>query len=329
MVKQTEHGSRFPQWESTALKNRIFLAMLSVAFFPLAFYSLFVLVRLFPPDQSIDWLDPLLVFALCLISISLFSLYISKKLAEPMQVLRETQNQLIQAAKLASVGTLAAGVAHELNQSLMVIRGYTQMLLSDPTDSLRLKEDLGHIETQTTRMMKIIRQLKDFSRPSRGEYEWLHLEDVIENTLTMLERQLQQTQVSIVKQFSSHIPLLYADRNQLEQVFLNLIINAVDAVMSQQQRQIKLTLSQLDSQPGYVMIEIQDSGCGMSAAVQAHVFDPFFTSKEVGQGTGLGLSISYGLIQSHGGWIEVESEEGAGSLFRVILPIKSEAKTHV
>lgn len=308
----------------TQLKNRLFLAMFFVSLVPLFFWIIFIFRPISVTQTTYPFLKIGFMFGICLGVISLVALWLSKRLAKPIEELRTTQNQLIQSAKLASVGTLAAGVAHELNQCLMVIRGYSQMLLDDLEEDNSTYKDLRQIERQTSRMMKIISQLKDFSRQSRGDFKAINIKKLIDETLVLLQQQLKNNNIELEIYFSDSNLMVWGDITQLEQVFINLIINAQDAIMAKKESgKIIIRIFPDQASQNQLNIEVIDSGVGIEQDIQNLIFDPFFTSKEVGKGTGLGLAISYGLVKEHGGWLEFESTPGQGSLFRVKLPIKS------
>ncbi|MGD9401524.1 MAG: ATP-binding protein [bacterium] len=240
-------------------------------------------------------------------------------LEEANTTLRETQAQLIQASKMAAMGQFGAGVAHELNQPLAGISGYTDLLL------LKMEEDSPQwryakkIEDQVTRMTKIINNLRTFARQSKFEYAEVDINQPIDDALMLLGEQLRSHNIKVRRDLTANLPRVYADANQLEQVFLNLISNAKDAMDIQ--RAGTLTIhSAADPETDFVEVYIADTGIGMDSNVINDIFNPFFTTKDVGKGTGLGLSISLGIIEDHGGKIEVHSSHGKGTVFRVALP---------
>lgn len=247
---------------------------------------------------------------------------LEQRVEERTRALQEAQAQLVQSAKLAALGTLAAGVAHELNQPLTVIRGYAQALMADDRLDLETKADLDRIQAQTTRMARIINHLRDFSRQSHGTFEPLALNQVIEDSFTLLSQQLQARNIEVVKALDPGLPMIPGDRFQLEQVFINLITNARDAMQPQGGGRLTVTTRVAG---GFVEAAVADTGPGIPEAIRDLIFDPFFTTKEVGQGTGLGLSISYGIITQHGGEIRVENRPEGGAVFVVRLPITKHA----
>ena len=244
-------------------------------------------------------------------------------LEETNKTLRDTQAQLIQASKMAAMGQFGAGVAHELNQPLAGISGYTDLLL------LKLAPDSAEyryakkIEDQCTRMTKIVGNLRTFARQSKFEYSPTDVNQPIDDALMLLGEQLRSHNVKLKRDLYSGLPPVLADANQLEQVFLNLISNAKDAMESKGGGTLSI-MSRPSGTNNFVEAIVADTGTGMDAATMADIFNPFFTTKDVGKGTGLGLSISLGIVEDHGGKIEVHSIKGLGTAFRITLPAQSE-----
>lgn len=240
-------------------------------------------------------------------------------LEEANKTLRETQAQLIQASKMAAMGQFGAGVAHELNQPLAGISGYTDLLL------LKLEEDSAQwryakkIEDQVTRMTKIINNLRTFARQSKFEYTEVDINQPIDDSLMLLGEQLRSHNIKVRRDLTPDLPKVKADANQLEQVFLNLISNAKDAMDIRGSGTLTVHSTTSD-ETDFVEVYVADTGIGMDESVLSDIFNPFFTTKDVGKGTGLGLSISLGIIEDHRGRIEVHSLHNKGSVFRVALP---------
>jgi PAS domain S-box-containing protein len=247
--------------------------------------------------------------------------------------LKRTQSQLVQSGKLASIGELAAGVAHELNQPLMIIRGNTQLTQRNIAKGRMgieaVSEQLDTIERNTKRMMRIIDHLRTFSRQSKAEFYPLDINSVIDDSFLMIGEQLRLRNIRIQKKLSDQLPRIKGETSQLEQVFLNLITNARDAIAesaaaaaSDDAREdlIAITTQSAVRNGNFVEILFRDTGGGINENVQDKVFDPFYTTKEVGKGTGLGLSISYGIIADHGGKIEITDTGPSGTTFRILLP---------
>jgi PAS domain S-box-containing protein len=247
--------------------------------------------------------------------------------------LKNLQTQLVQSGKLASIGELAAGVAHELNQPLMIIRTTAQLMLrkqpKNSLDTVKLLENLNSIEKNTKRMMNIINHLRTFSRQTKTDFTLVNVNEIIQNSFLMIGEQLSLKNIEVIKDFSNDIPTVMGDANQLEQVFLNLFANARDAIESKfeahrggAELQKKIVIATLV--PGDVKDKIEilfkDTGSGMPQEALKNIYDPFYTTKEVGKGTGLGLSISYGIIQDHKGVLDVAETGPEGTTFRIRLP---------
>ena len=257
-----------------------------------------------------------------------------ESLKKAYKELKHTQSQLVQSGKLASIGELAAGVAHELNQPLMVIRGNAQLIQRSLSKGRFELEDMHKqiepIERNTKRMMNIINHLRTFSRQSKAEYYALDVNNVIEESFLMVGEQLRLRNIEIKKSLDPELPKIKGDTNQLEQVFLNLITNARDAIAEKSENEkplngniesIEIISRPSDTDDSLVEILFKDTGSGIQEKDQTSIFDPFYTTKEVGKGTGLGLSISYGIIRDHNGQIEVAETGPEGTMFKVKLPI--------
>ncbi|MFZ5915920.1 MAG: ATP-binding protein [Chloroflexota bacterium] len=246
-----------------------------------------------------------------------FNEELERKVQERTRELQETQAQLIQSEKLASVGELAAGVAHEINNPLGVILGFTQVILKKIPEDDAFSKPLLSIEREGLRCKKIIQGLLDFSRRSTPTFQPVQLNETVQAACELIEHQFSINNVSLVKGFAPNLPQIQADANQLQQVFVNLIINAYHAMPKG--GQIRVTTRAVGDK---VQAIFADTGVGIPPENLKRIFDPFFTTKEVGKGTGLGLSVSYGIIESHGGKIEVESQVGVGTTFVITLPVE-------
>jgi len=253
------------------------------------------------------------------------------------QELKHTQSQLVQSGKLASIGELAAGVAHELNQPLMVVRGITQLLNRQIGKGRigieEVSEQLEPVERNTKRMMNIINHLRTFSRQSKAEFYPVDVNMVIEESFLMIGEQLRVRNIDVIKNLDPDLPKIKGDTNQLEQVVLNLITNARDAITgkngdhsgdAQQEETIEIVTSRIAADNNFVGIKVRDTGTGIEKKDLNSIFDPFYSTKEVGKGTGLGLSISYGIISDHNGKIEVSETGPGGTTFSIHLPIFKE-----
>jgi signal transduction histidine kinase len=267
---------------------------------------------------------------------------------ELINKLAEAHNQLLQSEKMASIGQLAAGVAHEINNPIGFVNsnlGTLQRYVTDMFSALSayensegemrvetraaldelkkkldiayIREDVGNLLSQSMeglkRVKRIVQDLKDFSHMGTSEKQWANLEDGLDSTLNIVWNELKY-KAEVVKEYSG-IRKIRCVPAQLNQVFMNLLMNAVQSIEAH--GQITIRTGQDDEN---VWVEVEDTGKGINPEHLGRIFDPFFTTKPVGSGTGLGLSLSYGIVQKHGGRIEVKSEPGKGTVFRVVLP---------
>jgi signal transduction histidine kinase len=223
--------------------------------------------------------------------------------------------QLQQSDKLSSIGLLAAGVAHEVNTPLAGISSYSQMLMQQIPDTDPRRQLLEKIHRQTSRASSIVNNLLNFSRVTEARYAPVDLNRVIDDTIQLLEAQLRNTEIEVVRSYADDLPLAFGDGPKLQQVLMNLILNARDAMPQGGTLEIS-TEADEDS----VAIAVRDTGLGIAPEHLAKIYDPFFTTKQIGKGTGLGLAVSYGIIRDHGGHIDVESKLGEGTRFQITLP---------
>jgi two-component system, NtrC family, sensor kinase len=234
---------------------------------------------------------------------------------------RQLEQQLRQAEKLSALGQLISGVAHELNNPLAVISGYAQLLTMRPVVDEKTRNDLMKIQRESERASRIVQNFLTFARKHPMEKTNVNLNELIEFTLELIDYDLRASGVRLVREFQTDLPEVYADLNQLEQVFLNIINNAIHA-MEGVSREKVLTI-RTESNGTHVMIRVIDSGSGIAPSILEKIFDPFFTTKEVGVGTGLGLSISYSIVKEHSGNIYAENHTEGGAMFTVELPIST------
>jgi len=229
--------------------------------------------------------------------------------------LRKTQEQLLQSAKMSAVGQLIAGVAHELNNPLTAILGYAQLLESESLSD-RASEFVNKLFKQAQRTHRVVQNLLSFARQRKPQKESVNICKVLEETLALRDYDLRVNNIQLECEFEAELPTVTADPQQMEQVFLNIINNAVDAVL--QNGKDKLLRVRLFRKDATVHAEFQDSGPGIKEPDR--IFEPFYTTKSVGKGTGLGLSICYGIIQEHGGSISGRNHLEGGAILEVVLP---------
>jgi two-component system NtrC family sensor kinase len=237
------------------------------------------------------------------------------------QQLQETHLQLVQLEKLRSLGDMAAGVAHEINNPLGGIIIYASLLMEGLAPDDATRADLERIVHEATRCKEIVKSLLEFARQSGDKKELIDVNRAITDGLLFLENQATFHNIEIIKELDPAIPPLWGNAGQLKQVFLNIMINAADAMRGRGVLTIK-TFCAGDGDK--VAIEFSDTGGGIPDDILPRIFDPFFTTKGVGEGTGLGLSMSYGIVKEHKGSIEVDTVAGSGTTFRVVLPVDYE-----
>jgi two-component system NtrC family sensor kinase len=252
------------------------------------------------------------------------------KIEERTQELRVAEAEIARGEKLASVGVLAAGIAHELNNPLTGVLTFTSLLRRKMPDGSEDAEDLDLVIRETRRCAAIIKRLLDFAREKVPVKGWFDLNQVIEETIRFTDRPASLRQIEITADLDPGLPQVWGDADLIKQIVLNLLVNAQQAIEAQGSIRVATRpyMAKAPAKPGVealpmVEIVVKDSGCGIPEANLQRIFDPFFTSKEVGKGTGLGLSVSYGIVKAHGGRINVESVVGEGSTFHILLPINS------
>jgi two-component system NtrC family sensor kinase len=239
--------------------------------------------------------------------------------------LRAAQVQLVETSKMRALGELVAGVAHELNNPLMASQTILHVILRNLPDDFPERDRLELIRKCNNRIERIVEHLREFSRQTKPEFDMIDVNQPVENALMITGQQLLNHGISIVRNLSKDLPRILGDSNQLEQVFLNLISNARDALEDATMLRKELTIaSHLNDDDEFpsVVVSVRDTGVGISPENLERVLEPFFTTKPVGKGTGLGLSLCYGIIDAHGGKIEIKSRQGEWTEVRVILPVK-------
>jgi two-component system NtrC family sensor kinase len=248
---------------------------------------------------------------------------------EPPQVLivardisgeRELRARLLETERLAAIGELVAGVAHEVNNPLGSISAFSQLLLRDPTLGPEHRESIEVIRSETQRASQVVRDLLAFARRAPAERSAVDLNELVERSLRLRGFQLTSSRVTLVTELDGALPAIEADGRQLQQVILNLVTNAIQAMAPRGGGTLTVRTRTLPDEQ--VAIEVQDTGPGVPAHARAHIFEPFFTTKAEGEGTGLGLSVSYGIVAAHGGEIRVaDTPPGSGATFVVTLPV--------
>jgi two-component system NtrC family sensor kinase len=241
----------------------------------------------------------------------------AQAVAERQDLLKQaTRQQIRRSEQLASVGRLAAGVAHEINNPLTGVLAFADLMRDKENMDDQDREDLNTIVRETKRVREIVRGLLDYARETPSVKAALNINNVIRQTTQLLGRREAFQHVNVVEVLADDIPMVDGDRNQLQQVFMNLALNACEAMAEGGTLMVSTFVAD-----GRVVIKVADTGHGIRSEHLGQIFDPFFTTKPVGKGTGLGLSVSAGIIQRHDGTLEVESELGKGTTFTVTLPV--------
>jgi two-component system NtrC family sensor kinase len=246
-------------------------------------------------------------------------------LQERELALIQAQRALVHSAKMAAFGQLGAGIAHEVNNPLAGILGHTQLAIRRLGSENPAKASLDLIAQETRRCIDIIKNLMRFTRQETLQFQPVDANEAVRAALSIVDHQLSLQGIRIVRELGENLPQVNGDINQLQQVLVNLAINAQQAMAGQRGELSVRTRAE----GGQVLIELQDSGPGISPELQKKIFEPFFTTKPAGKGTGLGLSVSYGIIESHGGRIEVRSSLGHGATFVISLPVAAAVRAPV
>ncbi len=231
---------------------------------------------------------------------------------------RALEQQLMHSQKMESIGTLAAGIAHEVGNPLTSISSIVQVLLRTITDEFA-RDKLGLVQAQVHRITKIIRDLVDFSRPSNYQLQPTDIVRSLTDAVEIVKMGKKAREIAFVTHVRKQIPLLYLVPDQIAQVFINILLNAVDSLKGKK----GTIVIEFASDDRDVRVTISDNGCGIDPDNLSKIFEPFFTTKPVGEGTGLGLWVSYGIVKSFRGDITVRSKEGEGTSFSVILPLNA------
>ena len=244
---------------------------------------------------------------------------VSVAINKMLEELDSRQTAMIESHKLKAIGTLTAGVAHELNNPInnIMLTAYSLLEEYEELSKKDMLEMINDLIKEADRSRSIVRNLLDFARESEAVSELLDLGVLVQETLKLASNQIKVSDVKVDITVQPNLPQVRGDRQKLKQVFLNIILNAADAV--QKHGEIKIDVEQTDPR-GFLAVHIRDNGCGIADHILPYIFDPFFTAKKPGKGSGLGLSVSHGIVNIHGGRIHVESEEGKYTRFSVLLP---------
>lgn len=239
---------------------------------------------------------------------------------------KQTQNAMIQTSKLASLGEMATGIAHELNQPLQAIMGFSQEMIQSEKFTPTGKEFMGDIVNASRKMAEIIKSLRSFARQSSEDMTQTSVEHTIEESVRLMRHHLMQKNIDVQLHFAAALPLVEANPIQFEQVLINMLGNARDAIETAKRERGKIDIF-AEKKQNLIELKIIDNGCGMDDNTRTKIFDPFFTTKEVGKGTGLGMSISYGILKKMHAEISIQSEVGKGTEFTITIPVlKTEPK---
>jgi signal transduction histidine kinase len=231
------------------------------------------------------------------------------------------QEQLLHADRLATIGQLAAGVAHELNEPLGGILGFAQLASKHPDLPGQVRKDLSKIESASLHAREVVRKLMLFARQTPPTRKKVDLNEIIEEGLYFLESRCAKAGIELVRALSSNLPAVNVDPAQIHQVLINFVVNSIQAMQAGGRLKVETFF-----EDGFIFLAVADTGCGMTEDVLKKIFIPFFTTKDVGEGTGLGLPVVHGIVTSHGGTVEVESQPGQGTRFVVRLPLPPRAE---
>lgn len=237
-----------------------------------------------------------------------------------MEAQRSAENRLIQAAKLAAVGEMAAGIAHELNNPLTSVTGFAELVLEEMPQESESRKDLETVMKEALRARDVVRRLLDFARQSESTRAKASLNEVVEDVVALSKHLIHTSGIELKLDLEKSLPWVLVDVNQMKQVLINLVHNALQAMPDGGEMEIKTSTASRHSRD-WITVSVQDTGIGIPQFDQARIFEPFYTTKGNQGGTGLGLSVTYGIITDHGGQIEVLSQPGAGAKFTVWLPL--------
>jgi signal transduction histidine kinase len=246
-----------------------------------------------------------------------------EELQERVAAQRMTEGRLVQAAKLAAVGEMAAGIAHELNNPLTTVSGFTELVLEELPADAEIRNDLDLVLREAQRARAVVRRMLDFARQSESVRVRSDMNEIVTDVLALVNHLLRTSGIQLYTQLASDLPWISVDRNQMKQVILNLIHNALHAMPTGGELHITTARRRRDRQE-WLTICLTDTGTGIAPENLERIFEPFFTTRSKDGGTGLGLSVSYGIVADHGGVIDAESQVGKGSAFTIWLPAGGE-----
>ncbi|MEJ2657964.1 MAG: HAMP domain-containing sensor histidine kinase [Desulfobacterales bacterium] len=241
---------------------------------------------------------------------------------EMAKQLETKQEQLLQSRKMASIGTFTSGIAHELNNPLNNISLTAESLMEEFTEMTKeeASEMMMEILAQADRAGQVVKNLLEFSRTERPLLLELRIDDVLDRTMKLIKNQIMVTGIHLKRENSKNLPPIKGRSQDLQQAFINILLNSIQAMKDLSGENI-ITIRTGPGPDGYIRIDFSDTGIGIKPEDMKHIFDPFYTTKPVGRGTGLGLSLVYGIIRTHGGYVEVKSEMNIGTTFSIYLPI--------
>jgi two-component system NtrC family sensor kinase len=257
------------------------------------------------------------------VAVSVRNARLYQALQKHMEAERVAKDRLVRSARLAAVGELSAGVAHELNNPLTTVAGFVELVLEDLPEDSPHRVDLELVLKEARRAREVVRRLLDFSRPGEGFRVRADINDLIGDVLALINHLLHTRAIELKTELQEDLTWIQVDRDQIKQVLLNLVHNAIHAMPRGGILTLKTSSYTRNRDPG-IRMQVTDTGIGISPEHIERLFEPFFTTRPPGQGTGLGLSVSYGIVTDHGGQIDVESSPGKGSTFTVWLPEQSQ-----
>jgi len=238
--------------------------------------------------------------------------------------IEDSQEKLLRTSKLATIGQLAAGISHEINNPLVTILGYSQLALEHLDDKAKVEKYIQIIEDDAKRCKKVISNLLSFAKKTKRELKSVNINELLYSVIILLAHQTRNKNIKIKSELTKGIPDVIADPDQIKQVLVNIVINAIHAIDKKKSTDGKIIFKTYFLEDEHnLVIEVVDNGIGMGEEEKNKIFEPFYTSKKGDEGTGLGMSISYNIIEDHSGYLKVQSQKGEGSIFSIYLPVKT------